>query len=425
MPGRGPNPWWVVAAATCAQIVGQGPVLQFTFGVFLKPIIAEFGWSRGTASLALTMALALTALSAPFAGRLMDRFGVGRVGLLAVILFAAGLMAVGAFATTPAVFIVIYALVGVVASGQCPLPYTKAIAMIFDRRRGLALGVALNGVGIGSIVIPQIAQYLIGTVGWRGAYMGIGVLVLVVAAPLLAFVIGPACGDGRRKAAAVAAPSAPTEGVAASAALRDPRLYILGLALFLAAGAANGTIAHVAPLITDHGVPAAVAVGLLGLVGLASIAGRVVAGLALDIWPGGRVAAAFLGLTMVGVLILAGPLSLPLAAAALIFIGLGLGAEANMVGFMVARYFGTRAYGELFGYMFGAFLLASSIGPALMGLWFDQAGSYAPCLYAFAGGLVASAILFQFLGPYAYARAAAPGGLKAAPLNPAGGASRG
>ena len=171
-------------------------------------------------------------------------------------------------------------------------------------------------------------------------------------------------------------------------------------------------------MITDHGVPASVAVGgCWAWWAWRRSSGASPPDLALDIWPGGRVAAAFLGLTMVGVLILAGPLTLPLACLALTFIGLGLGAEANLVGFMVARYFGTRAYGELFGYMFGAFLLASSIGPALMGLWFDRAGSYAPCLFAFAGSLVASAILFQFLGPYAYAKAAAPAGLKTAPLN--------
>jgi MFS family permease len=399
------NPWWIVAAATVAQIVGQGPILQFTFGVFLKPIIAEFGWTRGRASVALTAALALTAVTVPFTGRLMDRYGVGRVGVAAVWLFGLGLIAIGLGARSPMMFVILYGFVGIVASGQSPLPYTKAIAVTFDKQRGLALGIALNGVGIGSILVPQLAQALIVRFGWRMAYAGIGGLLLVVALPILAFLIGPAAARGAQpKQTGSPSSGAPDSGVSGAEALRDRRLYILGLALFLAAGAANGTIAHVVPLFTDRGQPQTLAVAALGLVGIASMAGRMAAGYALDNWNGGIVAACFLGLTAIGVVLLASPMTLTMASAALICIGLGLGAEANLVGFMVARYFGTRAYGELFGYMFGTFLFASSIGPAVMGLSFDALSTYVPCLVGFAVCLVPSGVLFQFLGPYDYVK---------------------
>lgn len=400
------SPWWIVFGAAVAQIVGQGPVLQFTFGVFLKSITQEFAWTRGTASVVLTLALLLTAFTVPVSGRLIDRYGVRTVATAVVSLFGLDLIAIGLFTNGPVAFILLYALAGVFASCQSPLPYSKTIGQTFDRQRGAALALALTGVGIGTIVIPQVAQVLLGEFGWRGAFVGLGILVLLVPVPILHFLIGPRQAAAAAIERATASADGDRAGASTREALRDRRLYLLGAALFLAAAAANGTIAHVVPLLTDRGFTPSAAVGAMIYIGASSIAGRVIAGYALDRISGGLVAAIFLPAAAIGVLILTVASTPGWVAVSLILLGLGLGAEADLVGYMVTRYFGTRSFGELFGYMFGAFLLASSIGPAVAGLWFDAAGSYIPCLYAFAGLLVAATVIFQCLGRYSYSAVA-------------------
>src|SRR5437868_3409960 len=119
------NPWWVVFGCALAQVVGQGPMMQFTFGVFLKPVVAEFHSSRGAASLALTVGMATTALSVPFTGRLLDRIGVRRTVLASIVLFAASLVALATFARSLTAFTVLFGIVGIAASGDAPLSFVS------------------------------------------------------------------------------------------------------------------------------------------------------------------------------------------------------------------------------------------------------------------------------------------------------------
>ncbi|UUZ74110.1 MFS transporter [Polaromonas sp. P1(28)-8] len=124
--------------------------------------------------------LTMTALFVPVAGRLIDRFGIRAVTLPAITLFSLSMAALAVFADTPQKFMLIYALMGIAAAGQTPLPYAKAIAAWFDDKRGLALGVAMSGVGLGAALVPQFAQMLVANVGWKGAYLGLAALTFVV-----------------------------------------------------------------------------------------------------------------------------------------------------------------------------------------------------------------------------------------------------
>ena len=180
---RSTNPWCVVAGAVVGLTVCNGPVLFFTSGVFLKPIAADMQWQRSTVSFALSFATLLSAVATPLLGRMMDRRGVRAVSLPGLVVFAASLGLLALSPRSPAAFIVLAALTGVASTVQAPLPYAKAISAWFDERRGLALGVAMAGVGLGAILVPQIAGALIHWTGWRGAYIGLGGLMLAVAFP--------------------------------------------------------------------------------------------------------------------------------------------------------------------------------------------------------------------------------------------------
>src|SRR5436190_7190804 len=137
------RPWLVVLGSTLALTVGNGPIMQFTFGAFLKPLTGAFHIERGLGSLALTIGLLATALTLPIAGKLADILGPKRLGLFAVALFAAGVAAAGLLASSIWMFMLLFALAGVAAAGQTPLVYLKAVAAKIDSRRGLALSIAL------------------------------------------------------------------------------------------------------------------------------------------------------------------------------------------------------------------------------------------------------------------------------------------
>src|SRR5579872_6166493 len=132
------NPWWVVLGSSLALTVGNGPVISFTFGIFLKSIINEFGWNRATVSLAYTAFQFVGAFATPFVGRMIDRWGVRRVTLAYIVFFSLAVAGVSLTPPFPSVFILLYALCGVAGSGQAPLPYSKVISGWFEKRRGLA-----------------------------------------------------------------------------------------------------------------------------------------------------------------------------------------------------------------------------------------------------------------------------------------------
>jgi len=175
----------------------------------------------------------------------------------------------------------------------------------------------------------------------------------------------------------------------------------LAAAFFLVAVAINGTVAHVVPLLTDHGLSATSATAVLGIFGLATLAGRLLAGYLVDRIFAPYVATVFFLAPIAGFALLASA-SGPLPAIGVVLMGLGLGTEIDLIAFLISRYFGQRAFGELYGYFFMVFGLGSSFGRFLGGLVFDLAGSYRPALIGAAVTLVVAVALVNRLGVYAY-----------------------
>jgi predicted MFS family arabinose efflux permease len=367
--------------------------------VFLKPIMADMHWDRGTASFALSFGELLGAVTVPVLGVMMDRWGIRRVALPGIVGFAACLGLLGLTPHSLPIFVVLFTMVSIAGAIQTPLGYTKAIAAWFDRRRGLALGVALAGVGLGGMFVPQIAQALIASIGWRGAYACLGVLVLVIAVPAVGLWIRePLPGEGEHHAARSAGGM---PGMTAREAVRTGRFWLLAVAFFLVAMALLGSSGHVVPLLTDRGLSPAVATATFGLFGLATLIGRVVTGYLADRIFAPYVAAVFWFAPVAGfALLMSGTGVLP--ALGVLSIGLGLGGEVDMLAFLNSRYFGQRAFGQLYGYFFMSFALGGACGRFLGGYIFDLAGSYGPALIGAAVSLVAAVVLLTRLGAYVY-----------------------
>lgn len=392
------NPWWVVFGSVLGLMVGNGPVMQFTFGVFLKPISEEMGWERGMISLALNAGLVMTGLATPFAGRLMDKYGIRAITLPAIILFAIATAAVSLVSTSPVVFILLYAVMGLAAAGQTPLPYSKAIASWFDKRRGLALGIAIAGVGLGAAVVPKFTLMMMQHFGWRGAYLGLGLLIAALAIPAIVFLVRERPVSKKNDVAHL--PEA--RGLSGREAIGSRVFWVMAVAFFGVAMAANGTIAHVVPLLTDRGITAEVATSALAVAGLALIAGRLLSGYLMDRFFAPYVAAVFFLAPLIGIVILLQAESAQMAAAGTVLVGVGLGAEVDLIAFLLTRYLGNRSFGEIYGYFFAIFMLGSGLGPMVMGVMYDWMGSYNTVMLVFIAMLCLSILLIARLGPYTY-----------------------
>ncbi len=393
------NPWLVVAGAIAGLFVSNGPVLTFTFGIFLKPLTADMGWSRAEASFALSIGGVSASLLVPVLGRMMDRWGIRRVALPGLVIFAGTLAAVGLSPRSFLIFTLIFTVAQTAGAIQTPVAYAKAISAWFDRRRGLALGIAMSGIGMGGFVMPLFAESLILHFGWRAAYAGLGAVSLAISFPAMAlFIREPEQGEGEIRAlrGTVTLP-----GLTPREALTQARFWRIGIAFFLVAVALAGTVGHVVPLLTDRGVTPEAAAAAFGAFGLSTMTGRFVGGFLVDRIFAPYVAAGFFLAPIAGFLMLASA-SGALPALGVALMGLGQGTEIDLIAFLVSRYFGQRSFGQLYGWLFMMFLFGATVGRFLGGVVYDLAHSYTPFLIGSAIELVVAVALLSRLGPYAY-----------------------
>jgi MFS family permease len=415
MRGIFANRWWIVFATVCGLIVGSGAVNVFAFSVFLKPITAELGIGRGTFSSALTLHSALGALSCPLIGWLVDRWGARRVMIPGMIVYAAATASYALIQASPfTITYLIFAITGIVTAVGSPVPYATVITQWFDRQRGLALGIGIAGVGLGVAIVPQLAAALIAAFGWRAAYLGLGAAIIIIGfVPVAVFLREPPqVSQAQRRAAAAALP-----GVEAGAAFRSGLFWALAVAFFLDVIAINGTLTHIIALLTDRGIALQAATATMSGVGIALIFGRIASGWCLDRLWGPYVAVTFFVLPMIGIALLASGAVGFVPFLGAILLGLGIGAEIDLMAFFAGRYFGARNYAKIYGTMFGIFAFGVGIGPTLSGASFDRFHSYTPIFFVYEAMLAVSCAIFLRLGPYPYpAREPAPSGgpLKAA-----------
>jgi MFS family permease len=390
--------WSIVAASSLALVASQGPINVFATGIFIKPISQELGFGRGDIATAIGISSVMTAVASPFFGRLIDRYGVRTPLAVSIILFA---LATAAMSLLPASVFGLYAmfaLTGLFAIGQTPGSYSKVVAAWFDRQRGFALGIVLAGVGMGTIVLPMICKTLIGTFGWREAYLGLaGLIILLALLPVLAFVREPT-----RVLAGNLSPNVTLPGVSMTEAARDRRFWYMIVSFFLAVVAINGSLVHVVPMLTDRGMSLSDAVAIISSSGIALIVGRLLAGWIIDRVFAPYVAVFFLVCPMAGLLILALQPAAVSPLVGVLLLGLGIGGETDLLSYMVSRYFGLAKFGTIYGWIFTAALAGNAVGSSILGWAFQLTHSYSATLITYSLLLAVATALTLVLGPYRY-----------------------
>ena len=377
--------WWIVATAAVGMSTGPGQFAFGALGLFMIPLNEEFGWSRTEISLALTSFTVALAFSITYIGKLVDQYGSRKILMPSIIVYAGLLALIPVLADQLWKLFVLFALIGSLGAGANALPYLRTMSAWFDRRRALALGIAMGGSGMGYVYVPPSVQYMIDTHGWRSAYFMLAAVTLIIAVPLVWFFLRekPSRQDiesfDELREQTIESQSA--SRVEVKALLKKPLLWQLFLIFCLLSFTLYGVLAHLTPMLRDRGMPAGNAALVQATLGMALVASRVIIGYIMDRIFAPFVAVACFLLSAVGVTLLAAGAIDSLAFVAAVCIGISMGAEIDMLAFLTGRYFGVENFGRVYGILFTSFLIGTSMGPVAYGAAFEFLGSYSWVLF--------------------------------------------
>jgi MFS family permease len=368
---RGYPGWRVMWACAAAAFFASTPYQ--VFAVFLRPVSEEFSWSRESASGAYAVMALSAAAAAPLVGRLIDRIGARRVIVLSMIVVGLAVASLSLLTASLSHLYGVSVAIGVATIGASAVAHSRVIFGWFDVHRGRALGLMLAGGMVSAIVLPPAAVNLIRFFGWRAAWFALGMLIVVVGAPLVTRFL-------HERTAAPGAAGAVGPGATVSEAIRSRLFWTLMATIFGGSMMVSATIVHASALLTDRGFTPGLAAAVLSAMGAANLTGRLLTGWLLDRYPAPRVAAVLLTIGAVGGLLMAGADSIGVAMLAAILIGGGSGGEIDVNPYLLSRYFGLRSLATLYGLNWMALGTGSAIGPILMGRAHDATGSYAVIL---------------------------------------------
>ncbi len=406
--------WWVVLASFVGLSLGSASMGVFGIGVFIRPLEAEFGWSRAQISFAAAIITYTIVVISPLQGYLIDRFGVRRVVLTCIPVFSVTLALLYFQGPDIRLFYLAWIVIMGFGTGFLNGSYNKVAAAWFDRRLGLAVGLVSAGQGAGAAIIPILGQFLIAHFGWRLAYVGLGAVALVVTFTINLLLLydrpsdkGLSKADGQEMALS----KAETGGYSVRQCLALRSFWLTAVAFFFLGTMSTSIATHQVPMLIDRGLSPQRAADMQSLFGLALIVGRLGVGYLMDRIHAPFVAMASLLGPVIGLSLYALGAAAGSVALCALLIGFGVGAEFDVLGFIIARYFGRKAYGKLYGVLFSVFLFGGGLGTAGLGIVRSKVGTYSPALWAVAAATLLALLLLGRLGPYA--RFGEPG-LKAA-----------
>lgn len=403
--------WRVVLAAWLGIALGLTALPFYSLGIFAKPLAMEFGWSRSVIQSGILFSMLGVISSAWATGWLIDRFGVRPVALFSQLGLAVGFIGLAVQTGSPLWWRANWFIFAVLGVGTTPITWSRGIASWFDKRRGLAMGVALSGTGMTALLAPPALGAIVAAHGWRVGYVCLALSIVLVGVPAVWLMFRERSGvnaAGPRPTTsaptAEAAAAQPT-GLSLREALRTRHFWVMLVGFWAICATVAGLIPNLVPMLTDSGLSMAQAASYASLMGLMVIAGRLVAGWLLDRFWGPLVAFILLMPPALACVLLSAQIWPGLA---VMLIGLAGGAEFDLIAFLCLRYFGTRHFGQIYAWQWAGFSLAAGAGPVAFGAIFDRFGSYHHALMISAVLLILGPVLLFALGRYPQTLAAQP-----------------
>jgi MFS family permease len=386
--------WLVVAAAFAVSFVGFGSA--YTFSAFVESLQKDFAASRGSVSLVFSLAGFLYFGLGIASGPLADRWGSRRLAVAGMILTGMGL-AIASTARSLAEVYVAYGLGVGLGVGCSYVPALGAVQRWFVRRRGFASGLAVSGIGVGTLAMPPLASLFIEVLGWRNAYLALGCLATVVGVAMALLIendpgdrgLGPD-GDPLQSEAHLVR----LRGFSVRDAIRSRRFIGLYAACLIGSFGLFVPFVHLVPYAMDHGVPQSSAVMLLGVIGVGSTAGRfLLGGLADRMGRELGVLAMFAGMALALIVWAFSTVFWALAAFAFAF-GVFYGGFVALLPALAMDYFGGRNISGIIGVLYTSVAIGTLIGPSAAGFAFDLNHSYTlPILASVCANMIATGIM--------------------------------
>lgn len=384
------EPWFIVICAIIGTAVGASTMAHYGLGVFLTHIAQDFNWTRGGASNAISMYFIGLGLGVPVAGLLVDYIGPRKTALGSASLLAAFMALLGMTHEQEMVKVLCF-FMGLAGSATTLLPYTVVIAARFKMRRGLAIGLAATGPGVGGIILPQIINWASYNHDWRFGVFVLSALIVMLALP--AATIGLRLNGATAQRRWMVAHSADIVPL-----WRARPFWTLLSTIVVANLSVGAVIVHASPILTDHGINPTTIAAIISSLSVANVCGKISSGYLMDRFTAPHVAAAFFCLIPVGALVIVAADSLAVLAIGFFIIGLTLGAEADIVGYIATKYLPSPQHGRAIGLIVAAYSLANALGVAALGHSVDLLGSYTPGLLWVAASGPVAAFLITRLG---------------------------
>jgi sugar phosphate permease len=378
---------WVVLATTTFVLLTAGGI-RAAIGVFIKPLEAEFGWSRTALSFAVAVSIALYGLTGPIVGRLADRWGPRWVLVIGVALVGIGTM-LGAAVTHFWQFFVAVGLIAAIGSSAAAAPVAATVATRwFERHRGLVLGINGAGMAAGQLVVLPLAMGLVAVLGWRGAFVGLGAGLLVIVVPLTAALIRNDPSErgllayGATSASSMTAAQQAAERTPVSEAVRTWPFLLLCGSFWVCGYTTFGVIlAHFIPHATDHGFEPLQAAQALGIMGAMNIVGTIASGWLCDRFGPKTPLALYYLFRGISLFFLPFVTTVPGLFAFAALFGLNFISTVPATTTLTARIYGRYSVGELSGWIFASHQLGGAIGTVASGWLFDKSGDYTLAFY--------------------------------------------
>jgi len=385
--------WRVIVACALGIGVGVMALPYSTIGLFITSLESEFGWTRAEISLGATILLGIVTLLSPLSGWLADRYRATTLIFGSLVAQSICFVFLSKMSSDILWMYLTFAIMATFSIGASTIVFARIVCTNFFENRGLALGIVMTGNGVTAALSPHTLGKIINAHGWSAGYLALSALSITALLLILWLLRGHVTTSQQQDTSQPVAGGAPL-----SEAVRRSDFWLMGIAFFLGTLATTGMVVHLLPYLSDLNMEIESALKISSLIGIGLIGARLITGWLLDRFEAKLVAAVMMGLSACGLFILS--TGQPGAAIfGALAVGLCIGAELDIIGYLTAQHFGLAHYGRIYGVLYMLCAGGTAMSPLYYGVMHDFAGSYNSSILYSGGFLVIAGLLLLILPP--------------------------
>jgi len=374
--------WVIAGVASLAMVICFG--VQYSFGIFLKPFIAEFGWTRAATSGIFSLYMIIRAIFSIVMGYFSDRQGPRLIVAIGGFSMGLGLL-LASQANAIWQLYILFGGMGGLGAASFYVPLASTLSKWFKKRRGLVLGILTAGVGLGAVIFSPLVEFLISTYGWRTSYIILGVITWVTILNS-AFILRQSPEEMGLQPNGMNAKGnlqvnlsskrKNEEGISLRRAILSTTFWLILIIEVINYMSTITPMVHIVAYATDSGISPMVAASQLAVIGGFSILGRVVAGAISDRVGAKNLLPITLIVEAVMLFFLIQSKNVTMLYIFSVIFGLVYGGSVPLVPSITAEYFGLGSMGAIFGAISFVGVLGGAFGPFMAGYIYDVTARY-------------------------------------------------